>query len=127
MSDHANGESAASTARKPLVSPKALLGVGLLVAAGIAAFVGMPASQVEATPIRPPEQVYASTCGYCHGQNVGPIILGRKLPADAVKLMVRSGLNSMPAFRPTEISPAELDQLARWIELSSKDPKEKGK
>jgi mono/diheme cytochrome c family protein len=77
-------------------------------------------------PQRSPEKVYASTCGYCHGTNIGPIIRGRGLPAGTIQAMVRSGMNAMPAFRPSEISPAELAALAQWIEKSSADPKEKG-
>ncbi len=75
---------------------------------------------------RAPEALYAKTCGYCHGRNVGPVIRGRKLPPAAITLIVRSGQNGMPAFRPTEISPAELTSLARWISKSKADPKEKG-
>jgi mono/diheme cytochrome c family protein len=76
---------------------------------------------------RAPEIVYAKTCGYCHGTNVGPIILGRALPIETVKSMVRHGQNAMPAFRPTEITNAELDKLATWISTSKADPKEHGK
>jgi mono/diheme cytochrome c family protein len=75
---------------------------------------------------RSPEVVYAKTCGYCHGKNVGPVIRGRKLPTDAIKAIVRKGQNGMPAFRPTEITPTELDKLATWISASAADPKEKG-
>ena len=70
-------------------------------------------------PLRSPEVVYAQTCGYCHGRNVGPIILGRALPADSIKYIVRHGQNGMPAFRSTEIQPSELDTLATWIEKST--------
>lgn len=77
-------------------------------------------------PERPPEQIYAQTCGYCHGRNVGPVIRGRALPAELVKAMVRSGPNAMPAFRPTEISNAELERLAAWIAASRADPAERG-
>jgi mono/diheme cytochrome c family protein len=79
------------------------------------------------SPQRTPEKVYADTCGYCHGANVGPVIRGKGIPAAAVKLIVRSGMNTMPSFRPTEISPGELDAIAAWIEQSKADPKEKGK
>lgn len=80
----------------------------------------------EVQPQRSPEQVYAAVCGYCHGRNVGPVIRGRGLPAETVAYMVRHGQNAMPAFRPTEISPAELRALAAWIEKSSADAKEHG-
>jgi mono/diheme cytochrome c family protein len=76
--------------------------------------------------LRSPDKTYASTCAYCHGHNVGPIILGRKLPGDYIKGMVRAGRNGMPAFRPSEISPAELDALAVWISKAPKDSKEHG-
>jgi mono/diheme cytochrome c family protein len=75
---------------------------------------------------RSPEQVYSAVCGYCHGQNVGPVIRGRGLPPETIEYIVRHGQNAMPAFRPTEVSPAELKALAVWVEKSAADPKEKG-
>lgn len=75
-------------------------------------------------PPRPPEVIYARTCGYCHGARVAPVIRGRKLPADLITTYVRSGPRAMPAFRPTEISNAELAALAKWINASQADPKE---
>lgn len=75
---------------------------------------------------RSPEQIYAQTCGYCHGVNVGPVIRGRHLPAAVIKSFVRMGPNAMPAFRETEITNEELDALATWLEQSEADPKERG-
>jgi mono/diheme cytochrome c family protein len=75
---------------------------------------------------RAPEEIYAKTCGYCHGRNVGPVIRGRALPAEAIVRQVRHGQNGMPAFRPTEITTSELDALAKWISTSKADPKEMG-
>ena len=99
----------------------ALAGLGSgLVLAGC----GMEASA--ASGPRPPEKVYSVTCGYCHGKNVGPIIKGRELPPEAVKMMVRHGMGGMPAFRPTEITDAELDGLATYISQSEADPAEHG-
>ena len=69
-------------------------------------------------PPRTPETVYAQTCGYCHGRNVGPVLLGRHIPTIGTKDIVRHGLNGMPAFRSTEITTAELDALANWVERS---------
>lgn len=80
----------------------------------------------EVQPQRSPEQVYGAVCGYCHGRNVGPVIRGRALPHEAIEYIVRHGQNAMPAFRPTEVTPAELKALALWVEKSSADPKEKG-
>jgi mono/diheme cytochrome c family protein len=75
---------------------------------------------------RAPESIYAANCGYCHGHNVGPIIRGRGLPASMVEYLVRNGRGAMPAFKPTEITPAELAELARWISASASDPREHG-
>lgn len=102
----------------------------LLVAAGAAGGTGaLAAGQKlgQTLPTRSPEKVYSSTCNYCHGHNVGPIIRGRGLPVAQVAAIVRSGQNAMPAFRPTEISPAELAALAKWIETSKADAQEHGK
>ncbi len=99
-----------------------VLGAGLGLAS--AAFAAQKLGEVQGE--RPPETVYAITCGYCHGTNVGPIIRGRNLPADIIKQRVRHGQNAMPAFRPTEITNTELDKLAAWIAASKADPREKG-
>lgn len=75
---------------------------------------------------RAPQFIYDRTCGYCHGHNVGPVILGRRLPAVVVSAMVRSGQGAMPAFKPTEITNQELAALSAWIEASSADATEHG-
>lgn len=76
------------------------------------------------TPARAPEAIYARTCGYCHGARVAPVIRGRKLPVELITAYVRGGQRAMPAFRPTEITNAELAALAQWIKASKADPKE---
>lgn len=93
---------------------------------GFTGFTCVPLRSMYAAEPRAPATIYASTCGYCHGANVGPIILGRHLAADAIKALVRRGPNAMPAFRPTEISAAELDALAQWVEASEAAPTEHG-
>jgi mono/diheme cytochrome c family protein len=97
---------------------------GVTLLAGGVAFAGQKLGQPQGE--RAPEEVYAKTCGYCHGKNVGPVIRGRALPAEAVVMIVRHGQNGMPAFRPTEITNSELDKLAAWISASKADPMEKG-
>ncbi|WP_240345115.1 cytochrome c [Novosphingobium sp. THN1] len=88
-----------------------------LLALAAPAIAGQKLGEVQG--IRAPETIYAKTCGYCHGRNVGPIILGRGLPAESVKYIVRHGQNGMPAFRPTEVKPEELEALAAWVEKSA--------
>lgn len=100
------------------------------VAFGLATFLSIAvagaAQASDPPPPRAPDAIYAKTCGYCHGHNVGPVIRGRGLPAEAVELIVRHGQGAMPAFKPTEISPAELSALAKWIAASKADSKEHG-
>jgi mono/diheme cytochrome c family protein len=74
-----------------------------------------------------PAGTYARTCGYCHGTNVGPILLGKEYPAEAVVFMVRNGKGAMPAFRPSEISNVELQALGEWIAKSKPGQKDHGK
>ena len=84
-------------------------------------------SATAAEGVRPPAAIYATTCGYCHDANVGPVILGKHLPPAAIEQFVRSGLNAMPAFRPTEITDAELHELSNWIQASAAVKEEEGK
>lgn len=95
------------------------LAVGLIALSGC--------GSANARPPRAPEKIYAAVCGYCHGHNVGPVILGRQLPAQAIEQFVRRGQGAMPAFRQTEISNKELASLAEWIAASKTDEKEHGK
>jgi mono/diheme cytochrome c family protein len=74
-----------------------------------------------------PEGTYSRTCGYCHGANVGPVILGLNIPPEAIQTVVRSGMGAMPAFRPTEISDADLKRLSEWISHSPAETNEHGK
>jgi mono/diheme cytochrome c family protein len=99
--------------------------VGPILGAVLVALSGC--GSANARPPRAPEKIYATVCGYCHGHNVGPVILGRQLPAEAIEQFVRRGQGAMPAFRQTEISNEELASLAKWIAASKADPKEHGK
>jgi mono/diheme cytochrome c family protein len=101
-----------------------VLGAGLVLAAGLAANANAQATY-EVEP-REPQYLYDRTCGYCHGHNVGPIILGRQLPAAVVASIIRSGNGAMPAFKPTEITNTELQALAAWIQASTADNTEHG-
>lgn len=100
-----------------------MLAAGIVIASGAAFAAGQTKPAYEG---RAPQDVYRVTCGYCHGHNVGPLILGRKLPSAAIQTMVRAGRGAMPAFRPTEITNAELVALSQWIEKSKANAKEHG-
>lgn len=78
-----------------------------------------PIKVAAAAPIRDGAQVYRQICAYCHEHNVGPQILGRSYPADAMAMIVRSGLNGMPSFRATDITDAELKAVTEYVATSS--------
>ncbi len=92
-----------------------------MLAAGLAMLTASASSLAQA---RTPEKVYASACIYCHGHQVAPgvlvapVLLGRRLAPALVTNYVRHGPGRMPAFPPTEVSDAELTQLAQWIQAS---------
>ena len=45
------------------------------------------------------------------------------LVPEYVKIVVRNGFQMMPAFRPTEITDLELDQLAAYVTSNKPDSK----
>ena len=69
-----------------------------------------------------PEEIFAKVCAYCHNKGIGPELRGRGLSPRSIVDTVRQGLNAMPAFRPAEISDAELDALAATIAQSAVPP-----
>ena len=94
---------------------------------------GQPAQASAATPAQGEgEKVYARWCRHCHdggrgmpgtqslqikyGGKIPAVLLERTdLTAEAVAGFVRQGVLSMPPFRKTEISDAELAALAAYV------------
>ncbi len=60
--------------------------------------------------------MWAGACSYCHDEGVAPPIFGLQLGPAAIAAVVRSGLNGMPAFHPSELTDAQLQALAKWVE-----------
>jgi mono/diheme cytochrome c family protein len=74
-------------------------------------------------------KLYQSTCLYCHGEKVwGTFALQRRLGAEHgllekrtdlvapfVKSVVRNGLGSMPAYRRTELTDADVEAIAAYL------------
>lgn len=69
----------------------------------------------ESIPADPAQMVLEQTCMSCHATGVGPVITGRNLPPDAVKLFVRNGSRAMPAFTEAMLDDETLDAVARLI------------
>lgn len=62
------------------------------------------------------EQIWRSSCGYCHGGAPGaPELRGAGLPPIVIMQVARQGAPGMPPFHQSEISDADLKQLAEWI------------
>ena len=70
-----------------------------------------------------PQQIWGASCGYCHGEGIGPEIRGLKLPPATIVATARNGAPGMPAFHPSEIDDHELAALARWISAAPAPPK----
>jgi mono/diheme cytochrome c family protein len=72
----------------------------------------------ESIPKDPAEAVFQQVCMSCHAVGVGPVITGRDLPADAVKMFVRNGSRAMPAFPESMIDNETLDRVAELVSKS---------
>ena len=115
--------------------PLACSAWAMAVLAGLA-FMAQPGNMtLAAAPAAAPasgEQVYGRWCVHCHasgrgnpgtqslqvkyGGRVPAVLLDRTdLTAEAVAVFVRQGVQSMPPFRKTEITDAELAALSAWV------------
>ena len=64
--------------------------------------------------------VFMQQCHQCHiqgGPGLGPGIIDKPLPAAAIKVPVRAGAGTMPAFGQDKIEPKELDALVRYLQV----------
>jgi mono/diheme cytochrome c family protein len=73
-------------------------------------------------PQDPAQQVFQQVCMSCHATGVGPVITGRDLPPDAVKLFVRNGSRGMPAFTQAMLDDQTLDAVAQLVAASKATP-----
>lgn len=73
-------------------------------------------------PKDPAQMVFEQTCMSCHATGVGPVITGRDLPPDAVKMFVRNGNRAMPAFTEAMIDNETLDRVAQLVATSKAPP-----
>jgi (+)-pinoresinol hydroxylase len=105
---------------------------GTLVVSLLLASAAGPLAAQEPALTAPQEQgrkLFQSTCIHCHGAKVwGTFALERRLGPDRgllekrtdlvapfVKSVVRNGLGSMPAYRRTELTDADVDAIAAYL------------
>lgn len=81
----------------------------------ILSFLSTQASAQAADEWESGEQIYEKICQHCHTQNVGPVLTGRNLPPIYFATIARNGLNAMPAFRPSELSAEDLENVATYL------------
>ena len=114
--------------RARFLLPMSLLGCAL--AAPLAYAKASPRHVSDPAP-SPAVKIYDKWCSDCHTRPSGPgtMALQRKyqgavpamldqrtdLTPDYVRAVIRSGISFMPSFRKTEISDAELAQLADYL------------
>ena len=90
-------------------------------------------------------RIFQRTCAPCHGQGPGndgspmlpgtaaleakyhgnpPAVLERRddLTPEVLRVLVRTGQGAMPSFRKTEITDAEIDAIAAYLQRSSRIP-----
>jgi mono/diheme cytochrome c family protein len=118
-----------------MITPVGVLAV-LISAAGISGPTAQPNFPLAAARAKSPaEAVYLAKCQYCHTEmGPGTITLARRvgkehallatrtdLNAEYVKIIVRRGLNTMPAINRVEVSDAELEQIAAYLSRPAAD------
>ncbi len=113
----------------------------ILVAAGLLDWASQPqrsagAEEAAPRPMLTGAQIFAKHCSYCHGpgtEHPGTrqlrdtrgeefALLEKRtdLHPDYIETIVRHGLNAMPPFKPTVITDAELDRLAKYLAKGNK-------
>ena len=97
-----------------------------------------PSAMMDADTQKQGRVVYVHYCADCHDDGEGrpgtmrltarmgaekSVLTTRAdLAPEYVKVIVRNGLGMMPAFRPTEVTDADLDALAAYIVNANEDP-----
>ncbi len=102
-------------------------------ALAVAALVGSNAASAADASLSPEQQhgqkLFRGTCFYCHSEKMwGTLALERRRPngdallekrtdlaPELVRSVVRNGLGSMPAYRRTELTDAELDAIVAYL------------
>ena len=86
-------------------------------AAALLGLVALPhtAAAQSAGEWRDAAHLYSSSCTYCHDTGVAPNLRGAGWPKEYVAVRVRMGYQAMPAFKPSEVSEAEIAALAAWL------------
>jgi mono/diheme cytochrome c family protein len=97
-----------------------LAGAGLIAMAGAAAAVAQPAASPPSQSGLDVEALFASTCGFCHGDGgraagKGPQLMGTQRTDEFLRDRIKNGKEgAMPAFGQM-LSDADIDAIIRYI------------
>lgn len=75
-------------------------------------------ANAEQTPQwRSGQEVYDKVCGHCHkpAVGVGTVLEGRELPVEYLKVIVRNGLNAMPAIPESHVDDLSLAEVSKYL------------
>lgn len=111
------------------MTPFRILAVGAVALCGALALAGATKPGAATAPVRGGAAIYNDKCIYCHDtRGWATRVLARRappgearlvdriyLPADYTKQVVRRGVGSMPGFTPTDLSDAEIGEVAKWL------------
>lgn len=125
----------------------AMIAAVVLVAAGTGAVLAQgaapaPVRQIERAEL-PGRSLFQHQCAPCHGTGPGadgaPMLPGtaalaakyggqrpaqlelrNDLPAPVLRVFVRRGSGAMPAFRPSELTNAQIDQIAEYLAATAR-------
>lgn len=101
------------------------MGAGRLPAVAMSLLLAWPLASAHAqgeAEVSKGQRFYEKVCAKCHEAGIGPVLLGRGLPEAVFKLIPRSGLRAMPAFRISDIDDDTLQSLATY--LANSKPKQ---
>lgn len=96
----------------------------------LALIVGAQAKEAEKAPQwRSGKDVYDKVCGHCHKPSVGvgTVLEGRDLPIEYLKVIVRNGLNAMPAFPESYVDDLSLAEVSKYLGSLPPPPTPAGK
>jgi mono/diheme cytochrome c family protein len=93
-----------------------------------------PAPTMVASPA--PPRNYANACGTCHdrggfgvqvladrlGKAQSLLHVGTRMPAEAIRVIVRQGVGAMPAMSKLEVTDAELDGIVAYLGRRAQAP-----
>lgn len=99
------------------ISPRAIRCLAALLPLALLAGTVQAKEGGQTSQWRSGKEVYEKVCGYCHKPSVGvgTVLEGRELPVEYLKVIVRNGLNAMPAFPESHVDDLSLAEVSKYL------------